>query len=160
MDRDAIPYRARTPAQVPLHWREKVKKGLLRDEKLGVIKRVPMGEVPKFTFRMVITRKGNGEPRRTVDMSPLNRQSKRETHSVKTPFHLARSIPSNTWKSVVDAWNGFHALVIHEEDRPLTTFITPIGVFRYIRAPQGFLSSGDGYNRRMDEILAETERLV
>ena len=40
----------------------------------------------------------------------------------------------------------------------MTTFITPIGRFRYKRAPQGFLSSGDGYNRRFDTILADFNR--
>ena len=160
VDKDATPYRARVPAEVPLHWQEEVEADLLCDMKLGVIERVPKGEVPKFTFRMVLTRKSSGRPRRTVDMSPLNRQSKREIHSMKSPFQLARSIPPNTWKSVLDAWNGFHSLLIHPDDRHLTTFITPIGLFRYVRAPQGFLSSGDGYNRRMDEILLEFERLV
>ena len=61
---------------------------------------------------------------------------------------------------VLDAWNGYHSLVIHEDDRGLTTFITPWGVFCYVRAPQGFLSSGDGYNRQMDDILQGLERLA
>ena len=43
-------------------------------------------------------------------------------------------------------------------DRPLTTFIIPFGRWRYKRAPQGFLSSGDGYNRRFDAILTDFER--
>ena len=30
--------------------------------------------------------------------------------------------------------------------------------WRYTRAPQGFLSSGDGYNRRFDAILTDFER--
>ena len=45
-----------------------------------------------------------------------------------------------------------------KSDRHLTTFITPFGRWRYTRAPQGFLSSGDGYNRRFNAILAEFER--
>ena len=160
VDRDAVPYRARTPAEVPLHWQSTVEEELRRDEQLGVIERVPEGEVPKFTFRMVITRKTNGQPRRTVDMSPLNRQAKREVHSVRAPFKQARTIEAKSWRTVIDAWNGYHSLVIHKDDRGLTTFITPWGVFRYVRAPQGFLSSGDGYNRRMDEILQGLERLA
>ena len=39
-----------------------------------------------------------------------------------------------------------------------TTLITPFGRWRYTRAPQGFLSSGDGYNRRFDAILPDFER--
>ena len=160
MDKDAIPFAARTPAPIPLHWQDKVEKDLLRDVDLGVIERVPHGTPTKFCHRMVITRKSDGNPRRTVDMSRLNKQSTRETHSVKAPFQLARSIPQGVWKSITDAWNGYHSLPIAEEDRNLTTFITPIGLFRYVRAPQGFLSSGDGYNRRFDELVQELERKV
>ena len=43
-------------------------------------------------------------------------------------------------------------------DRHLTTFIKPFGRWRYTRALQGFLSSGDGYNRRFHAILLEFER--
>ena len=57
-----------------------------------------------------------------------------------------------------DAWNVYHAVPIREEDRHLFTFITPWGLFRYKRAPQGFLSSGDGYNRRFDEITSHVLR--
>ena len=46
-------------------------------------------------------------------------------------------------------------MVLEEEDRPLATFITPHGRWRYIRATQGFVSSGDGYYRRFDEILTD-----
>ena len=52
----------------------------------------------------------------------------------------------------------FENMVLRESDQHLTTFITtfitPHGRWRYIRAPQGFLSSGDGYNRRFDATLS------
>ena len=59
---------------------------------------------------MVITRKHDGSPRRTVDLSPLNKFCKRETHAFEAPFHLARRVPRNTWKTVRDAWNGYHSV--------------------------------------------------
>ena len=107
---------------------------------------------------MVITRRHDGSPRRTVDLSPLNKLCKRETFATETPFHLARRIPKDTWKTVTDAWNGYHSVPLRQSDRHLTTFITPFGRWRYTRAPQGFLSSGDGYNRRFDAVLSTFER--
>ena len=47
---------------------------------------------------------------------------------------------------------------MRQSDRHLTTFITPFGRWQYARAPQGFLSSGDGYNRRFDAVLSNVER--
>ena len=112
---------------------------------------------------MGVTRKDDGSPRRTVDLSPLNKLCQREAHSSKSPFNLARSVPAGSIKTVFDAWNGYHAVPIREEDRHLFTFITPWGLFRYKRAPQGFVSSGDGYNRRFDDIashIIRSERCV
>ena len=103
---------------------------------------------------MFITRKYNGSPRRTVDLSPLNTHYKRETFASQSPFQVAQKIPKDTWKSVTDAWNGYHGMILRDCDRHLTTFSTPWGRWHYIRTPQGFVSSGDGYNQRFDSILA------
>ena len=35
----------------------------------------------------------------------------------------------------------------------------PMGLFRYMRAPQGSSLSGDAYNRRFDEVTTDIERL-
>ena len=107
---------------------------------------------------MVITSKADGSPRRTVDLSPLNTFCLRETHHVQPPFKQAKKVPSNSWKSVTDVWNGYHSVPIRSQDRHYTTFITPWGRYRYRGAPQGFLASGDAYSRRFDEIIADIER--
>ena len=158
IDPGATPKTCHTPANIPIHWHQQVYEDLLRDEALGVIERVPYGEPVTWCHRMVVTRKHDGSPRRTVDFSPLNKYCMRETFATESPFHLARRVPRDTWKTVTDAWNGFHSVPLRDSDRHLTTFITPFGLWRYTRAPQGFLSSGDGYNRRFDAVLLEFER--
>ena len=152
------PVAVHTPSPIPLHWQDKVQHDLRRDVALGVIEPVPHGEPSTWCHRMVLTRKQSGEPRRTVDLSPLNKHCLREVHAMDSPFELAKGVPENTWRTVVDAWNGFHSVPLRSEDKHLTTFVTPWGRFRYLRAPQGFASSGDGYNRRFGEILADFER--
>ena len=81
-----------------------------------------------------------------------------ETFSNASPFYLSKRVPGESWKTVTDARNGYHSVPLRDSDRHLTTFITPFGIWRYTRAPQGFLSSGDGYNRRFDEIIANFQR--
>ena len=127
VDESATPKACHTPANVPLHWQKQVYEDLLRDEALGVIERVPYGEPVTWCHRMVITRKHDGSPRRTVDLSPLNKFCKRETFAMESPFHLARRIPKDTWKTVTDACNGYHSVPLRQSDRHLTTFITPFG---------------------------------
>ena len=49
---------------------------------------------------------------------------------------------------------GYHSVPICQEDRHLTTFITPWGRYRYKTAPQGYIASGDSYTRRYNEIVS------
>jgi len=154
VDPDAEPVAHHTPVPVPLHWQNDVKAGLDQDVRLGVLEPVPIGEPVTWCHRMVICAKKTGKPRRTVDLQSLNRHATRETHHTPSPFHQARSIPHDKKKTVLDAWNGYHSVPIREEDRHLTTFITPWGRYRYKTAPQGYIASGDGYTRRYDEIVA------
>ena len=42
--------------------------------------------------------------------------------------------------------------------RDATTFITKWGRYRYLRAPQGFHASGDGYTHRFDDVTVDTPR--
>jgi hypothetical protein len=158
VDHNAKPYAAHIPASVPLHWQDTVKQQLDDDVALGVLEKVPIGEPSPWCHRMVLARKADGTPRRTVDLSPLNAHCLRETHHIQPPFQQAKAVPPHTWKSVTDAWNGFHSVPLRSEDRQFTTFITPWGRYRYKVAPQGFLASGDGYARRFDEIIADIER--
>ena len=155
VDPNAKPVAHHTPIPVPVHWADEVKAGLDQDVRLGVIEPVPVGTPVTWCHRMVVCPKKSGKPRRTVDLQPLNRHATRETHHTQSPFHQARKVPPHTHKTVFDAWNGYHSIALDEQDRHLTTFITPWGRYRYLVAPQGYISSGDGYSRRFDEIVAD-----
>ena len=125
VDPDAKPVTCHTPIDVPIHWRSDVKAGLDQYCSMGVIEEVPTGTPVTWCHRMVIGAKKNGKPRRTVDLQALNASATRETHHTQRPFHQARSVPHGTKKTVCDAWNGYHAVPLHPDDRHLTTFITP-----------------------------------
>ena len=154
IDPNATPTAHHSPIPVPLHWQDEVKAGLDRDVRLGVLEPVPIGEPVTWCHRMVTCAKKNGSLRRTIDFQALNIHATRETHHTQSPFHQARSVPRDTRKTVFDAWNGYHSVALHPEDRHLTTFITPWGRYRYKTAPQGYIASGDAYTRRYDEIVA------
>ena len=154
IDKDATPFAAHKPIPIPVHWQEEVYAGLDRDIRLGVIEPVPVGTPVTWCHRMVVVPKKSGKPRRTVNLQALNRYAIRETHHTESPYHQARSIPPNTYKTVTDAFDGYHTIPLDDKDKHFTTFITPRGRYRYRVAPQGYVASGDGYTRRYDEIIA------
>ena len=45
----------------------------------------------------------------------------RKTFSREVPFHLARRVTGESWKTVTDAWNGYHSVPLRDSDRHLMT---------------------------------------
>ena len=72
VDNTAKPVAIHSPAAVPRHWDADVQAGLDRDERLGVIRRVPVNTPTLWCSRMLITAKHDGSPRRVVDFQPVN----------------------------------------------------------------------------------------
>ena len=126
-----------TAIPVPHHWKRKVKQGLDRDVKLGIIEPVPQGSISRHCSRMVVAAKKNGEPRRTVDLQKVNQSTLREVHHTPSPFNLVSTVPAQTKKTVLDAWNGYRSLMLNPDHKDATTFITEWGRYHYCRAPMG-----------------------
>ena len=153
------PHAVHTPIPIPHHWEEKVKSDIDRDVSLDILEKLPEGTPVEWCARMVVQPKKDGEPRRTVDLQELKKATHRETHYTPTPFEIVSTTPTNTYKTVLDAWNGYHSMPLSEESRDATTFITKWGRYRYKRAPQGFHASGDAYTHRFDNITKDFERV-
>ena len=153
---DVQPVCYHKPNTLPLHWREQVKEELNKDEKMGIIEKVPANEPSIWCHKMVVTTKpGSKKLRRTVDMSGLKKASYRMTHPGLSPFLQAQDIPPNSYKTVTDAWQGFHMIPLDPESIKYTTFITEFGRYRYKRMPQGDQVSMDAYNFRFDKITSK-----
>ena len=156
----AKPSAVHTPIPVPHHWKKRVKQDLDRDVALGIIEPVPTGTPTVWCSRMVVAPKKDGSPRRTVDLQKLNAATRRETDHTPSPFNQVSIVPARTKKTVLDAWNGYHSLPLSPAARDATTFIREWGRYRYLRAPQGFHASGDGYTRRFDDVTVDTPRKI
>ena len=157
INKDARPVACHKPSQIPIHFKDQVEKELRRDVKLGVLEEVPPNTPTTWCSRMVIQTKKSGKPRRVIDLQPVNKCAVRQTYSGGSPFEIVSEVPPNTFRTTMDAWNGYHSVPIKEEDRDVTTFITPWGRFRYRTTPQGFLAAQDGYNHRFDLITRDFE---
>ena len=86
---------------------------------------------------MVVTSKKNGEPRRTVDFQRVNQSTLQEVHHTPSPFNLVSTVLAQTKKTVLDAWNCYHSLMLNPDHKDATTFITEWERYRYYRAPMG-----------------------
>ena len=133
--------------------KDAVKKSLDDDVKRGIIKPVQIGTPTEWCSTMVVMPKKDGRPRRTIDYQYLNDQCLRETHHQGSPFHLAMQVPAGSYKTILDAVDGYHSVILDAESQAVTTFITEWGRYMYLRMPQGFLASGDAYTSRYDQVI-------
>ena len=157
---NSIPAAQHTPIPVPIHWKETIKQQLVEDVRRGIIKPVDIGDPAIWCSPMVVVRKPDGSPRRTVDYQKLNRQCYRETHYTESPLQLATMVPPGQFKTKLDIVDSYHSLPLDEESRPLTTFITEWGRYQYLRMPQGFVAAGDAFVRRYNDITKDVPNHV
>ena len=87
---------------------------------------------------MVVIPKKDGTPRRTVDLQRFNAQCFCETHQCPSPFQVANWIPTNIYKTVLEAVDGYHAIPLDRDSPYLTAFITEWSRLMYNQIPQGF----------------------
>ena len=62
--------------------------------------------------------------------------------------------PQSRFFSTIDLSSGYHQVELSEEDRRITTFLTPFGKFRFKRLPMGLSPSGDYFNIRTQNLIS------
>ena len=160
LKKDAQPHAVHCPIPIPLHWEDAVLKDLKKDIALGIIEPVPSTTPTKWCARAVYLLKKDGTPRRAVDMRHQNEATIRHHHHTPSPFQQVLKVPAHMWKSVLDAWNGYHSILLDPAVRDFFTFIIKWGRFRYLRCPQGYHGSGDIYTHHFDEITKNFDNKV
>ena len=75
----------------------------------------------------------------------------RPAHPLRTPKDAVDAVKSgDKWFSTFDAVQGYWQMILAKEARPLTTFMSHQGRYRFLRCPMGLNATGDEYCRRGD----------
>ena len=152
---EAKPFCVKTPRAVPFAYRDKLKAELETLQEQGII--TPVTYPTEWCAPIVVTPKKESDSiRMCVDLSHLNRYVKRERYHSATPAQAVADITAEKANvfTKIDAKKGYHQCPLDESSQDLTTFITPFGRFKFLRAPYGIASISEHYNRRMDEAFA------
>ena len=129
-----------TPRSIPYAYRDKLKAELDLLQSQNII--APVTEATIGAPIVVAPKKNSDRIRMCVDLSHLNRYVKRERYQSPTPAEAIADISACQAKffTVLDAMKGYHQCPLDQESQLLTTFITPFGRFKYMRAPYGISS--------------------
>ena len=160
----AKPFCISTPRTISYAYLGPTKDELELLESQGIIAK--QTEPTDWCAPIVVTRKKDSDCiRLCVDLSHLNRFVKRERFQSTPPAVAVADIAGSKAKyfTVLDAAKGYHQCPLDKESQLLTTFITPLGRYKFLRAPFGLSSISEHYDRRMYEAfqgLSDFRRIV
>ena len=139
--------------------RTEVKRMLGDQVRKGII--TPVTEPCDWAAPLVVARKPNGGLRLCVNLTRLNQYVRRPSHPIRTPRDAVAEIdPQARYFSCFDAADGYFQIPLKESCQHLTTFYTPWGRYKYLRATMGLSCSSDEYNRRADLAFSGTSNSV
>jgi len=155
---DAQPFCVNTPRFIPYAYRDKLKEEISMLESQGVIEAVTE---PTEWCAVLAPKKDSDDVRLCVDFSKLNKYVLSEFYRSCSPAEAVTDISDQQCKffTMFDALKGYHQCPLDEASQLLTTFITPFGRYKFLRAPFGICSISEHYNRRMDEAFSDEASL-
>lgn len=160
---DAVPYYVNGARPIAFGDRAEVRN--LLDDLVAKNAIMPVSEASEWAAPLVVVRNAkSGKLRIFVDHTRLNKFVLRPTHPTRTSRDAVAEIDSECrYFTSFDAVNGYYQIPLHPDSQHLTTFMTPWGRYRFLRASMGLCCSGDEYNKRADMafgLLSNTVRVV
>ena len=101
---------------------------------------------------VVCVRKKDLTRRLYVDYRKLNECTIADRHPLPRVKETLESLGGNSWFSLLDQGKAYHQGFIRAEDRHLTAFITPWGLYEWVRIPFE-VSNAPGGSRFMESCL-------
>ncbi|XP_055540746.1 uncharacterized protein K02A2.6-like [Wyeomyia smithii] len=144
--------------RVPYALEDKVEEKLNMPLTQGFIEQVH--EPSPWVSPMVPVLKDSGDIRLCIDMRRANGAVLRETHPLPLVDEILGSVDGATTFSKIDIKDAYHQLEISKESRPITTFITKTGLYRYKRLMFGISCAPEIFQKTMETILAGLEGII
>ena len=110
----------------------------------------------KWAAPMIIVKKKDGTLRICVDYRRLNDKTCGDVYPMPRTSDLIDQLGAAKYIATLDLTKGYWQVPVAEKDQCKTAFITPFGLFEFIRMPFGVQGAPATFQRMMDKLLEES----
>lgn len=99
---------------------------------------------------VVLVPKKDGGTRLCIDYRSLNSITKTDSYPLPRMDDLLHATKKTFFMTTIDLRSGYHQINVREEDRDKTAFVSPFGVYRFLRLPFGLCNAPATFQRLID----------
>lgn len=128
----------------------------VREHISGLLKKGVIRESSSsYASPVVLVRKSDGSLRLCVDYRRLNAKTQRDAFPLPRIEESLDALCRAQVFSTIDLASGYHQVAVHEKDRHKTAFVTPFGLYEYLRMPFGLCNAPATFQRLMQAVMGE-----
>ena len=100
----------------------------------------------------ILVKKKDGSYRLVVDYRGLNKKIEKTSWPLPRINDVIDSLDGNCYFSIFDLTSGYFQMALDEESQNVTTFVTPMGLYKWKRLPMGLASAPGAFQNLMELI--------
>jgi hypothetical protein len=108
---------------------------------------------PMWLANVVMVQKKSSKWRMWIDFTSINKACPKDNFPLPRINKIIDSAGGCEVMSLLDCFSSYHQICMKEEDKASTSFITPFGMYYFIRMPDGLKNVGSTFSRLTKTVL-------